>query len=74
MTAKHIVKYVESERGWGGEIWYRPFNTKAEADAAIFECNEPYKDIKHAPDYYIIASYETFTEYENSKYAETYKY
>lgn len=74
MTAKHIVKYRESERCWGGEIWYRPFDTKEQADEAILKCNEPYKDIKHAPDYYIVASYEAFAEYENTKYAETYKH
>jgi hypothetical protein len=74
MTAKHIVKYRESESGWGGETWYRPFDTMEEAAAAIQECNEPYRDIKFAPDYYIIASYETYAEYENTKYAETYKH
>lgn len=52
---KHVVKYIESERGWGGEIWHRGFDTKEEADAAIADCN---KDLpEETPDYYIVAQY-----------------
>lgn len=51
----HIVQYRESERGWGGEIWFRGFATKEEADKEIFDCN---KDLpEKTPDYYILASY-----------------
>ncbi|ANM45558.1 hypothetical protein [Salmonella phage 100268_sal2] len=39
---KHIVKYTESERGWGGESWYRPFDTEAEA---LMEVNDVNKDL-----------------------------
>lgn len=51
---KHIVKYIESERGWG-EIWHRGFDTIEEANAAVTECN---KDLpEETPDYYIVARY-----------------
>lgn len=53
---KCVVKYTESERGWGGEVWYTAFETELEAFDAIEECN---KDLpKETPGYYIIASYE----------------
>lgn len=54
---KHVVKYFESERGWGGETWYVGYDTEKEADRAVDECN---RDLPAgpAPDYYIVATYE----------------
>ncbi|ACB97510.1 hypothetical protein AGC_0067 [Escherichia phage Eps7] len=53
---KHIVKYTESERGWGGEIWYRGFDSEEEARAEVHDTNKNLpKD--HVPDYYIQAEY-----------------
>lgn len=53
---KHIVEFRESERGWGGEIWYSGFDTLEEAKERIAECN---KDLPtdRVPDYYIVATY-----------------
>lgn len=53
----HIVKYRESERGWGGEIWYSGFTTKEEAQKAVADCNDKLPT-DYVPDYYICASYE----------------
>ncbi|AKO61405.1 hypothetical protein [Salmonella phage vB_SalS_ABTNLsp9] len=54
---KHIVKYTESERGWGGEIWYRGFDSEEEARAEVHDTNKNLpKD--HVPDYYIQAKYD----------------
>lgn len=52
----HIVKYTESERGWGGEVWFRGFDTKEEAEEEIFDTNKNLPD--EVPDYYIMATYE----------------
>lgn len=51
----HVVKFRESERGWGGEVWHQKFDTKEEAEAAVFKCN---KDLpEETPSYYIVATY-----------------
>lgn len=52
----HIVKYTESERGWGGEVWYTEFSTKELADESVTDYN---KDLptSYVPDYYIKAEY-----------------
>lgn len=70
----HIVKYYESERGWGGEIWYRRFDTKEKALEAIKDCNGSLPTGNIAPDYYIKASYEGFDESNNPKYDQIYKH
>ncbi|EJB4242347.1 hypothetical protein MT068_001419 [Salmonella enterica] len=52
----HIVKYTESERGWGGEIWYNSFDSEEEARMEVRDVNGRLpKD--HVPDYYIQAEY-----------------
>lgn len=52
---KHIVKYTESERGWGGEVWYRDFDNK---EVALNEIKEVNADLPTTtPDYYILAEY-----------------
>lgn len=51
----HVVKFTESERGWGGEVWHQSFDTKDAAEEAVFKCN---KDLpKETPNYYIVAKY-----------------
>lgn len=70
----HIVEYYESERGWGGEIWYRRFDTKEEAEEAIKECNDLLPPGNIAPDYYILASYIGVDEINNPKYDQTYRH
>lgn len=71
---EHIVKYFESERGWGGEIWYRRFKTEEEANEAIKDCNASLPPGNIAPDYYIQASYEGVDLANNPKYDQTYKH
>lgn len=53
----HIVKFTESERGWGGEVWFNAYETMREAQLTIEECNKDYDSSKPTPSYYIIASY-----------------
>lgn len=53
---KHIVKFTESERGWGGEVWYNAYNSEEEAMKEVKECNKDLPTM--TPDYYIIAHYE----------------
>jgi hypothetical protein len=52
----HVVKYTESERGWGGEVWYRGFNTKDEAIAEVEDTNKDLPEVG-VPEFYIIANY-----------------
>ena len=54
----HIVKYTESEAGWGGEVWFVSKGTREEALEAVQDCNKDYDRSKPTPSYYIIASYE----------------
>lgn len=54
----HVVKYTESEAGWGGEVWFASFNTYTKALEAVKECNIGYDSSKPTPSYYILASYE----------------
>lgn len=68
----HIVKYYESERGWGGEIWYRRFPDLMSALLAIEDCNKD--NPATAPDYYIVASYEGVDVVNNPMYDITYKH
>lgn len=58
---KHVVKYFESERGWGGEIWYVGYDTEQEADQAVDKCNRDLPE-GYVPDYYIVATYEGLME------------
>ena len=51
----HVVQFTESERGWGGEIWYSSYDSEQEALKEVRECN---KDLPAmTPNYYIIAKY-----------------
>ena len=68
----YIVEYRESERGFGGEIWYRRFNTELEAHKEVFDTNADLPLV--APDYYICASYVGVDEYNNPRYDQTYKF
>lgn len=56
---KHMVKFIESERGWGGEVWYIPFDDKESAMARVNECNAD-NPTSHVPDYYNQANYHGF--------------
>ena len=51
----HIVQYRESERGWGGEVWFRGFDTKEDAEKEVLDTNKDLPD--EVPDYYIKATY-----------------
>lgn len=53
----HIVKFRESEAGWGGEVWFKGFDTFEQAQAAVDRCNKDLPD-DHVPDFYICAYYE----------------
>lgn len=63
---KHVVKYTESERGWGGEIWYQGFDTEDQAIDAITSCNKDNPE-SYVPDYYICAEYVGVTDKEIPK-------
>lgn len=54
---KHIVKFTESERGWGGQVSFIGYDTMEEAKDIVAEQN---KDLPtdHVPDYYCFAEYE----------------
>lgn len=52
---KHVVQYTESERGWGGEVWFTEFETETKALSAVDECNKNLPAL--TPDYYIVAKY-----------------
>lgn len=53
---KHVVKYRDSERGWGSETWYTPYDSYEEALEKVNSCNA--KNSKsEVPDYYIQAEY-----------------
>ena len=53
---KHIVEYRFSERGWGGEIWYKGFDTIVEAKEEINKINSK-NTSKVVPNTYTVASY-----------------
>jgi len=72
MAISHIVRYYESERGWGGEIWYRRFSTKEEALGEVEDCNNRLPD--ECPDYYIFASYEGVDENNDPRYDVMYRH
>ena len=51
---KYRVTLLESERGWGQNIWTEDFDTMAEAQRRIWSVNaENTSDT--APDYYVMA-------------------
>lgn len=51
----HVVQFTESERGWGGEVWFNTYSSEEEALKEVKECN---KDLPAMTlDYYIIAKY-----------------
>ena len=56
MNMKHIVKYRESERGWGGEVWYIEFDNKDAALKSVEECNSNCP-VDYVHDFYIVAEY-----------------
>lgn len=51
-----VVKYYESERGWGSSTWYTGFKSPEEAKSAVLKTNERNTESR-APDYYITATY-----------------
>lgn len=53
---KHVIQYTESERSWGGEVWYAAYATKEEALSAMENTNEGLPT-DYVPDYYIFAEY-----------------
>ena len=52
----HVVKYTESERGWGGEVWFNSYETELDAKLAVTKCNKDLPE-SYVPEYYIIAEY-----------------
>lgn len=53
----HVVKFTESERGWGGEVWFNTYRSESEAMDVVRDCNKNYDGDLPTPDYYIIANY-----------------
>lgn len=53
----HIVKFRESESGWGSETWFRGYDTEEEAKAAEKLVNDK-NTAKTAPPIYTTAHYE----------------
>lgn len=58
---QYVVRYRDSERGWGSETWFRGFNSEREAKNAVRETNAR-NTASSAPDYYIMAYYEGFLD------------
>lgn len=54
---KHIVKYTESERGYGGEVWYDSHTSHLSAVRAVEECLDKLPKNEVIPDYYVLAEY-----------------
>lgn len=52
----HIVENRYSERGWGGDVFFKGFETKKEADDYIKEINSENTSLV-VPDTYTVASY-----------------
>lgn len=53
----HVVKYRDSERGWGGEVWFTTYPTKEAAETAVIEIDQRYGGKTIVPDYYMVAEY-----------------
>ena len=68
----YVVKFTESERGWGGEVWYNRYSSEVEALKAVEDCNKDLPD--QAPDYYIIADYIGVDERNDPRYDMNYKF
>lgn len=51
---KWRIKWLESERGWGSEVWTTDYDTKELADAAYQKAYDQAQADKTTPDYYII--------------------
>lgn len=54
---KHVVKYTESELGWGGEVWYVAHDSQHSAIRAVEECLDKLPKNQVIPDYYVVAEY-----------------
>lgn len=52
----HVVKFEERERGWGGEVWFRSFDSEIEATREVEDVMSKLPDT-YVPDYYIQAWY-----------------
>lgn len=52
----HIVKFLESEIGWGGEIWFVGYDTLKDAMEAVQLCNKGLSRTT-TPNNYIVAEY-----------------
>ncbi len=59
VTGYYVVRYRDSERGWGSETWFRGFDSENEAKEAVRDTNAR-NTASTAPDYYIQAYYEGF--------------
>ncbi len=51
---KWRINWLESERGWGTEVWFNDYDTKELADAAYQKAYDEAASQTHTPDYYII--------------------
>lgn len=61
---KHVVRYYESERGWGSDTWETAYDSYEEAMKWVNETNEKFMGKDFAPDYYIRATYVGLKEVE----------
>ena len=53
----YVVQFTESERGYGGEVWFNAYDFESQAMDVVRDCNKYYNGDLPTPDYYIIASY-----------------
>ena len=57
----HIVENRYSERGWGGDVMFKGFKTREEADEYIKEINRD-NTLSYTPNIYTSASYKGLME------------
>ena len=51
------VRYIESEAGWGSDIWITEYKTEKEALEMVKKTNDYYGNKSRTPSYYILAEY-----------------
>ena len=51
----HVVQFTESDRGWGGEVWFNSYETEETARKEVYNCERDKTMI--TPDWYIHAEY-----------------
>lgn len=54
---KYRVQYIESESGWGSDVWNTDYETEQEARIAFQECWDKYMEKDKTPTYYIRPTY-----------------